>query len=409
MTSARSRGIVRASTAGGCVMSKQKEDESKAPEKESKGAGKNWWALSQYVPEAKLDTVLWSGGGAAVFFLVLWIIWVAVASGRGSRLAQAEKDVEDLNGQISSMSDATLVARLKKEAGDADAARRDAEKKVANLEGKLTRADKDKASLRKEVDALKKDRQDARQKHGSDLKKVNADLKSVRAEYDGLRRAQRDVVKLKRDYDKTKELLATAEKDLTEERQKTRLSGSEQKSVQMELQRKTREHESQLTELKRELEDRDERIKELDLKLQEFPKTPFTEDEAEGRYGRLLEELATITDRDDRIDTYFRAKRALAGTKYERKAGSGWEKEKKLKQRDIDKAALQVYKEAIGQIRSHPQAYDENIAALEKALEGENVQNSRYKKAVEKAINKQKAAAAAAAAKAEAAVKPEEE
>ena len=278
-----------------------------------------------------------------------------------------------------------------------------------DLEGKLTRADKDKASLEDDLAKLKKERQEARQKHGSDLKKVNADLKNAKAKYDGLREAQRDVAKLKEDYEKTKALLASAQKDLAEERQKTKLSGSEQDRVQMELQRNTREHESQLTELKRELEDRDGRIKELDLKLQEFPKTPFTEDEAEGRYGRLLEELATVTGRDERIDIYFNAKRALAGTKYEKKAHKGWEREKKLKQRDIDKAALQVYKEATGQIRSHPQAYDENIAALEKALEDENVQNSRYKKAVDKAINKQRAAAAAAAAKAEAAVKPEGE
>jgi len=150
------------------------------------------------------------------------------------------------------------------------------------------------------------------------------------------------------------------------------------------------------------LEKRTERDLDLDTKLAEFPKTPFTEDEAERRYRDLLDEVADVTNRDERIDVFFKAKRALAGTKYERKANSLWVKEKKLKQKDIDKAANVVYKEAKSKIGSYPQAYDENVAILEEALQDENVGNSRYKKAIEKLIKKQlekKASAAAREAK----------
>ncbi len=371
--------------------------------KPEKGAGKaDWWRLGQYVPEDRLDIVLLSGGGAAVLSLLLWVIWIFVASGRASSLEEAEKKIGELGDKIASMSETTVVEDLKKKLDDEVAARQDAEKKAGDLDGKLRAAEKEKGSLQGDLDGLKAD------KEGLDTKlsRTVAELKQARADYKTLERDAKDVAALRKELNNTKEERDRVKAELASLRKMSAVSGSEQQRVQMELQRKTREYESEIADLKRQIEESDARMKELDVKLAKFPKKPFTEEEAALRYDELLDEAANVTDRDERIDIFLNAKRALAGTKYERKANGLWAKEKKLKQRDIDQAAYAVYKEACDKVRAHPQAYDENVATLEKALEDENVVNSRYKGAIEKLINKQKEQKAAAAAAA--AEEPEE-
>ena len=392
----------------------EKESSKKGPGKEEKG----WWQLSQHMPGEKLDVVLWSAGGAAVLFLVLWIVWVSVASGRATRLAEAEAKVGDLQKKVDSRREAAEVEKWRKMADEEAAARQEADAKVKGLDTNLKRAESARDSLQRQLDKANKGSAALERKLSADLGKAKDDLKRVQNDLNSLRRAASDVDALNRRLKATEEALSKTKKDLSALREVTKGTKTEKDRMNKELQRLSREYESKMTVLKGQIEERTRRIDDLSLKLAEFPSTPLTEEQAESRYREIWEELGSVTDRDQRIERLLKAKQELAGSRYERSANRDWQKEKKLKQRDIDKAAADVYKKALSEIRAHSQAYDENIAILKKALEDENVANSRYKRSIDKLITKQtklkaaadareKAAEEAAAAAAE--KEPEEE
>jgi len=206
--------------------------------------------------------------------------------------------------------------------------------------------------------------------------KLAADLKLLTAKYENARRA------------------ASGKEDLLD-----RLDAVETKVAELEglldaetkkLAEKTAAYNDLYTKLEAanaDIAEKADVLSKLRKELADIPIAPLPDALAEEKYRDYLNQVATHTDRENRVAILFRAKLALAGSSYEDKADGAWRKEIKMKQVDTDRAAGLVYEEVKEKMRLHPDAHDQNVKLLQEALD--KVTGSKYERVLQQLIDRE--------------------
>lgn len=362
--------------------------------------GKQWWEVSRFVPEGKMDIVLLTCGGAAVFFLILTIVGFSTGSSRGARPAAAgvkSPATDEMPADVTARIEG-LENDLEKAKGDLEASQQKvkelSEKLGASgsLSGQMERVQKEKEALEKRMETLSAEKQELAEAADSRA----AEITDLRAEKKRLERAAAAAEALRKERDGLKETLDQKEQEIAELR-------SAERNGAAETARLKRDGEVKIAGLENELAESLENLDALKAQLADFPPTPLSGEEAKRRYEETkagieaIEINDIIPDHDKRIAAWLMAKRVLAGTDYERNADSDWEREKKLKQVDIDNAAVDLHKKTLDKIKEHAEEYDLNIKMLSDILDDVNMKESpRNIKAVEGSIARQEQAKQAA-------------
>jgi vacuolar-type H+-ATPase subunit I/STV1 len=206
--------------------------------------------------------------------------------------------------------------------------------------------------------------------------KLTTELKAITAKYENARRAASGKEDLLDRLDAVETKAAELENLLSEETKKLNAKSA----ACDELQQKLQAANADITE-------KAEVLSRLRKELADIPIAPLPDALAEEKYRDYLNQVATHTDRENRVAILFRSKLALAGSAYEAKADAAWRKEIRMKQVDNDRAAGLVYEEVKEKMRLHPDAHDQNVKLLQEAQE--KVMGSKYERVIQQLIDRE--------------------
>lgn len=341
-----------------------------------KDEAKKWWELSTFVPAGRLDVVLWALCGAVLLFLVLMIVSLVTA---GS---------EEVDEAVAREADSWQAAIQKEQA-----ARKAAEDKTQELRAELSAAGKEKASLEKDVKRLEREKTTA----DGQIESLKRDIEDLRGKYKEtsghLERLKRDtqqlgedaqvVVKLRQQIEDLEAVVKQKDEAIGGLQEEARKAAVEQARLEGEVKRLG----GDLKKKDAAISQKDEHISELKEDLADAKHPSLSEEDAAVEYQRLLDQLKTATDQDERIELCSKTESRVVGTSYEDLAHRLWRREVGVKQRGIDAAAYDVYMKAKGQVWANPKSYAENIKCLRETLE--KVRGSRYESEVQSMLDRQ--------------------
>ncbi|MHC5054733.1 MAG: hypothetical protein ACYTKD_08450 [Planctomycetota bacterium] len=350
---------------------------------EGKGQARGWWVPSKRVPVRILDVLVIAAAAVAGVLLILTIIGFSIASSRGAALATA---IEGLNvkerkiNELKSGRSAELDA-AKTEAAGLEKARDEALASAESLQGQLATTTISLDSLNKKHAALKNlldSSDEAKQAFARSYEERSEELKA-------------QTVRRYEVEQKNKQLgreLATAQARTRGVQDEMKRASAAAARAKADWAERAKSYEAQLADAKAELAKRQTRIDNLETEFGDIPIIPLTEDLAKMKWEEIQKDVASRKGREDRIDLLFRAKLALAGTRYESGADRSWKRERQERQAALDREATVVYGNVTGKIRSTPDAHEENLRLLNEALR--KVKGSRYEDRIVKMIQREK-------------------
>jgi len=364
------------------------------------GSRKNWWEVSALLTPSQTNTVLLSAAGAIVLLLILLIVSVARSSHRAGTINTLSESLAQTEAQLQAATSLPAEPGVKLEPEPKpiviaeDANIDELRAKAKELNASLARMSKERQQLKASADSLTKVNaalsQEA-QRSANDLRATNEEVKSLKKKADEGDSATKKIESLTKSLKDARDELNTRNADFKK-------NEVDMARAKKDIETLSRDSEAAAVKYKAELAERDKRIAELDEKLSEFPKTPLMDVQAELKYNEVVEKGKVITSRDERIAYYFRAIMALAGTRYEAKAKTLWDNEKRAKEQAQDRVSSDVYKQVTAQVRARPDAHAENIKLLEDALQ--QVLGTKYEEPIQKMLDKERTAQSSAPGKA---------